>query len=151
MARGSRRSYILTVSGTSNANTPDAAPEAAAEAQPKWELRPTWQRAGLCAVFIASGCGIAGGILHARSRVIRALTLTPRTFEISAQPKKPRQLLFMQTFDHKETGGFLIPLRICSLREGRRPSQLLVQIEGRRGAWELNLEDATIDGSQVLV
>ncbi|KAK7036473.1 hypothetical protein VNI00_011670 [Paramarasmius palmivorus] len=119
-----------------------------------WELRPTWQRAGLCTGFFAGGVMTAAILLVARGRYVRTLDVFPPLEAITSStkklpPKLPTRKVFLQTAPHGRGRGVVFPLSKCSLQHGRDDTEMVVRIIGERGHWYLNLDSALVNGQKL--
>ncbi|TFK45110.1 hypothetical protein BDQ12DRAFT_621735 [Crucibulum laeve] len=115
------------------------------DAQPEknWELRPAWQRAGVAASFFILGTGMAGALLFARSRVIRSFTFVQPAAGTNAPADRK---IFIQTTNNPRDTGMVLPFRHCFLSEGRNVQEMIMQIRGQRGSWDMGLKHAKING-----
>ncbi|ESK97276.1 hypothetical protein Moror_17841 [Moniliophthora roreri MCA 2997] len=128
-----------------------------------WQLRPLWQRAGLCTGFFAGGVMTAAILLIAKGRYVRTLDVFPlidttSTTSTATRSKKPQipaasgpRKVFLQTTSHRGRGqGVAFPLSQCSLQHGRDDSELVVRIIGERGHWYMNLDKGALVNGQKL-
>ncbi|KAG7091185.1 hypothetical protein E1B28_010236 [Marasmius oreades] len=121
----------------------------------QYELRPVWQRAGLCSAFFAGGVVAASAILIARVRFLRILDVFPPLEQLTSTTKKsrpsmlsqiPKRHIFIQSSSYTRGRGVSFPLSRCVLHEGRDDTELFLEIAGERGHWYIGLHGALING-----
>ncbi|KAF6751687.1 hypothetical protein DFP72DRAFT_906847 [Ephemerocybe angulata] len=143
----------------------------APQATVEWNLRPTWQRSGLCAAHFLFGCFFAGGLLGLKSQFIRSVTVVPSkaaaqaasssassTASAAAQAAHKRfsstsardlpKTAIIQNASHPTNTGWEFPLRTAWLEEGRDKGELLLRSGEIGSRWYLNLQDAKINGKE---
>lgn len=106
-------------------------------------MQPIWRRSAFCFLHFMSGCVVAGGILAARSRVVRSITVSQH----SADPMVGRRL-YLETAGHPINHGYEIYLKRCKLMEWKN-RQLSFEVKDH-GRWLLNLRGASINGAAAL-
>lgn len=131
----------------------------------EWELRPTWQRFGLCGAHFLFGCLFAGGLLGLKSQFIRSVTILPnaaattagttkaaatgtsRRAALAAVAELPKTAV-VQTASHPKNVGWEFPLRSSWLEEGRDKKELMLRCGDVNSRWFLGLDGASINGKQ---
>ncbi|KAJ2925369.1 hypothetical protein H1R20_g11662, partial [Candolleomyces eurysporus] len=133
---------------------PKDAPEGA-QSTVEWNLRPTWQRAGLCAGHFVAGCFFAGGLLGMKAQFIRSVTIIPPKVVPGAKPGKAHHTAtgdfgtaVIQNVSHPKNTGFEFPLRTSWLEEGRDKTEILLRSGELGSRWYLGLTGASINGRE---
>lgn len=122
----------------------------------EWDLRPQWQRFGLCAAHFVFGCFFAGGLLGLKSQFIRSVTILPSSASTAAATgsKKvssaaattlPTRAL-IQTAGHPRNTGWEFPIHSSWLEEGRDKNELQLRNSEANSRWFLGLDGASIYG-----
>jgi hypothetical protein len=137
---------------------PKDAPEGT-QSTVEWNLRPTWQRAGLCAGHFVAGCFFAGGLLGMKAQFIRSVTILPPKVVSGAGAAKSKAATtkahtgdfgtaVIQNASHPKNAGFEFPLRTSWLEEGRDKTEISLRSSELGSRWFLGLTDASINGKK---
>jgi len=126
-----------------------------------YNLRPTWQRLGLCLGFFVGGVAASAFLLIAGFRYTKVLDVFPplpkpmsnsrisKNAAQAAQKTQEERRVFLQSARHIRSRGVTFPLSQCTLHRGRADSELLLTVESERGHWYIGLDDdAIIDGKK---
>lgn len=109
--------------------------------------KPLWQRAGIC-TFLGFGCvAMSGGIMAAKTRLVRTLRFV--TTPSSKPGTPPRRQLFVQTATDRGDKGTTFELSKCLLQEGRHVRELTMSANGKWYAWHIKLDEAVMNGKPV--
>lgn len=121
-----------------------------------YNLRPTWQRLGLCLGFFTGGVAAASALFIAAFRYTKVLDVFPPLAATFTQPSAQaarkaleQRRVFIQSARNSRSRGITFPLSQCTLHRGRADSELLLTVDKERGHWYIGLDDdAIIDGKK---
>jgi hypothetical protein len=127
---------------SANASTKDTPPTPA-----QWELRPEWQRVGLCLGQFGLGMFFASLVLTLRTRIVRTLLVLPPLPPSPGVKATPRQI-FIQCANHSKEVGHVFPMSSTEIPHTQRTLDLLLHVEGIRGGLSLGLDGVRINGEE---
>ncbi|KIK69191.1 hypothetical protein GYMLUDRAFT_35259 [Collybiopsis luxurians FD-317 M1] len=124
-----------------------------------YELRPIWQRLGLCLGFFVGGAGAASALFIAGFRYTKVLDVFPpinaavvnsTRMDKSAVQKAltEERRVFIQSARHSRSRGITFPLSQCTLHRGRADSEVLLTVDNEKGHWHIALDDDAIVNGQ---
>ncbi|KAF9028129.1 hypothetical protein BDZ89DRAFT_1066283 [Hymenopellis radicata] len=109
----------------------------------RYELRSTYSRFSAASLLFVTGCTTAAFALLLRSQFVIAMGILPKTLTTERS-------VFVQTYRTGERQGFRIPIQESKLIPGKKPDQLILNVEGRIYSWALPLDaDARIHGEKL--
>lgn len=128
--------------------------DAEAVEEPKWVLKPFWQRGSFAFGQMLLGVALSALILGAASRQVRRLYVipTPKALQITPASKDPlsKKSLIVQTVHHLRGRGKVIPISSCTLKKGRGDKEIIIMPAGYTGTFWVDLEkDAKIWGKEM--
>lgn len=111
-----------------------------------YELRPVWQRLGLCLAHLGIGIGAGVALITTHIRVIRTFAiLSPPTTSTS---QGDLRRVFIQGAHNWKQNGSIFPINKCSLDPGRDDTEMILRVKGERGHWFMGLDGAKINGRE---
>lgn len=129
------------------------------------QLRPAWQRAVACSLFITGGCAVAAMFLYPRRRLINRLYFLPGTSSTTSETpavtsiplttqvhvaEHPPQIFVQTVHQIKSDHGRLFPLDTVKLMPCTKPAGWMeLWVSGVRGKFELALDNSRINGDLV--
>ncbi|TFK26573.1 hypothetical protein FA15DRAFT_702683 [Coprinopsis marcescibilis] len=125
-----------------------ATPEGSQEKQPQqmeYQLRPTWQRVGLCAAHFVAGCCFAGGLLAMKAQLVRSVILASPPVRPGQKPVGEIRRLIVQTAAHRKDVGYSFSAKDTWLEKGRDDTEVLLRSSYGSGRFHLKLAGASID------
>jgi hypothetical protein len=125
----------------------DASTKETPPAQAQWELRPEWQRVGLCLGQFGLGMFFASLVLTLRTRIVRTLLVLPPLPPSPGVKSTPRRI-FIQCANHSKEVGHVFPMSSTEIPHTQRTLDLLLHVEGIRGGLSLGLDGVRINGEE---
>jgi hypothetical protein len=132
---------------TSNPDEKDASANAKGSPKYEWELRPTWQRASVCAIELGLAAFGVVMTLGPRTRVVRSLFILPPT-PVSPNGRREPKRIFVQCAHHKRDQGHIFPMSASAIPDTARTEDVLLYIQGVRGGLMVGLDSARINGEE---
>ncbi|KAF5377705.1 hypothetical protein D9757_009355 [Collybiopsis confluens] len=121
----------------------------------EFQLRPVWQRLGLCLGFFVGGAGVASMLFIAGFRYIKVLDVFPplgnaatRKANMPAVAGLEERRVFIQSARHSRSRGISFPLSNCTLHRGRADSEILLTVDNEKGHWHIALDDDSVVSGQ---
>ncbi|KAH6917930.1 hypothetical protein BKA70DRAFT_1415963 [Coprinopsis sp. MPI-PUGE-AT-0042] len=116
----------------------------------RWNLRPAWQRGGLCLAHTLAGCMFAGGILAKRSLYIRSVYLVSPSVPANQKAAVDLRRLIVQSAGNSNSTGYEFPVQGSWLEEGESREQIVLRstYANVQSRFVLPLQGASVCGQE---
>ncbi|KAG2008370.1 hypothetical protein CC2G_013807 [Coprinopsis cinerea AmutBmut pab1-1] len=116
----------------------------------EWNLRPAWQRGGLCVAHVLAGCMFAGGLLGKRQLFIRSVYLASPEIPAGTKPVADVRRLIIQSAAETKDVGYDYPVKGSWLEPGQSNDEIILRSSwaNLNSRFSLPLRSAEVSGTK---